>query len=827
MLVKVSDTTSTTLPEIQEEISSQKLDEIVNLASYLGVGQGDLTQEGDEMIGELKGEEEFFILIFLSLKLEQQYFKSFKKMKGDLIMKNHNAYKTNYKMFYFTKHVLQCMLLLTAFIMTSSLAFAETITVGKDLNHVTLLSSRSDVCVVDVTIGKFERKEVMIGKEKYFSISLPGETLIKEKGNPELPKLSRSISIPGDTGVFAKVEKSQYVDYEMQIAPSKGIVTRNINLKEIPFSFGETYKKNQFYPQSIVTLGEPYLLREVRGTAVNISPFAYNPVTKVLRVYTNLTIKILFEGQDDRNTLKRSNATFNKYFAPVYEHHFINIGILDDQLDILTTDDIVMLVIADDDFTDEMIPFVDHKNDIGVTTEMISMSDVGSTTDDIQDYIQDYYDTHDSLTYVLFVGDNAQIPTPMYLGGGSDPSYSLLSGSDNYPDIFIGRFSAENGIQVETMVERSIIYETTGKGAWFHNGMGVASSQGTGNDGEYDYEHLQNIRTILLDWHYTNIGEFYDGSQGGGDAANNPTPASIATSVDNGVSIINYTGHGSTTTWTSSGFSNADVNDLINDNELPFIFSVACVNGNFTGSTCFAETWLRAQNGATGNPTGAIGFYGSTINQSWSPPMEAQDEFNNMLSNEDVSSFGALCYNASAAMMDAYGGGNNQSGTNMFLTWHFFGDPSINVGRPCFPDLPEPVLSFKGTTKYSVGSKNYIRYNLQINNWSSYPNLLFEPAPHLPVCGLNTNSSRTWVNIYNGSTGQRLYGFCGLDSNDDLTKLWFSIPEGSSAPSSVYVVIDDREYDNEYVSKSVLTKLKLYPYYNSIKYSNTLTQMGK
>jgi gingipain R len=58
--------------------------------------------------------------------------------------------------------------------------------------------------------------------------------------------------------------------------------------------------------------------------------------------------------------------------------------------------------------------------------------------------------------------------------------------------------------------------------------VGIASNQGPGDDGEDDFEHLRNIRSVLSSWHYTNIGEFYDGSQGGGDAAGNPTSASIA-----------------------------------------------------------------------------------------------------------------------------------------------------------------------------------------------------------------------------------------------------------------------------------------------------------
>jgi hypothetical protein len=305
----------------------------------------------------------------------------------------------------------------------------------------------------------------------------------------------------------------------------------------------------------------------------------------------------------------------------------------------------------------------------------------------------------------------------------------------------------------------------------------------------------------LSAWHYTDVGEFYDGSQGDEDGAGNPAPADISAYVNDGVSIINYTGHGSTTSWTTSGFSNADVNNLTNDDELPFIFSVACVNGNFTGSTSFSEAWLRAKNAATDNPVGALGFYGSTINQYWSPPMEAQDVFNDMLVSEAYSTFGALVYNASAGMMDAYGGNNGDSGTNMFLTWTLFGDPSLKVGLGCFSKLPDPVLKFDGIANTTV---KFTRYMLKVNNWSSYPNQLFDSAPYLGACGLNSNASRTWVDIYDANTNNRIYGFCALDSNDDLTKLWFAVPKGDSAPKSVYIVIHDRHCGASYVSNRVI-----------------------
>jgi hypothetical protein len=198
-----------------------------------------------------------------------------------------------------------------------------------------------------------------------------------------------------------------------------------------------------------------------------------------------------------------------------------------------------------------------------------------------------------------------------------------------------------------------------------------------GDDGEYDYQHIRNIRTLLLNFTYTNVDEFYGGSQGGNDSPGEPTTTMVSNALNSGRSILNYCGHGSPTSWGTSGFSNSNVNSLTNDNMLPFITSVACNNGEFDDTTCFGEAWLRATH--NGQPTGAIGVYMSSISQSWDPPMEAQDEFNNILvgkyANNTKTTFGGLCYNGAMSMIDNYG----QDGIAMADTWIVFGDPSVQV----------------------------------------------------------------------------------------------------------------------------------------------------
>ncbi len=572
----------------------------------------------------------------------------------------------------------------------------EQVILNQNDNSVKVLSSTDTEIIIEFTIGNYLISPTKINNETFHYVSLQGESFIKQKGNPELPKITKSIAIPGTSDYTGEIISKNYIEVELPIVPSKGILPRTVNPEDIAFTFSDTYTKDAFFPSVNYDFGEPYLIRDVRGANVNFYPFLYNPVKRTLRIYTKLILKISFAGINNINTVQRKAYYRNKYFEPIYKTHFINYQSSDEVLKSTHTVDEngKMLIICYDDFMDEMQNFVTHKNDRGLATEIVSMNTIGYSSLLIGNYIQDKYNYDPSLTFVLLVGDYTQVPSDIYYNGGSDPSYSLVSGTDSYPDIIVGRFSAENESQVETMIDRSINYENMADQAWLHNGVGIACDEGPGDDDEYDDEHIRNIRNDLLEsWRYNQVYEFYDGTQGGNDASGDPTSTMISNSINEGISLINYAGHGYQTGWYTSNFTNSNVYSLTNDNMLPFIFSVACQNGNFTNATCFAEAWLRATNNSTGEPTGALGFYGASTDQSWDPPMQAQDEFNKLLIKGDYTTFGALCYNASCSMMDDYG----SAGKDEFLVWNIFGDPSIVISPNCTYTYVSETISMDKT----------------------------------------------------------------------------------------------------------------------------------
>lgn len=450
---------------------------------------------------------------------------------------------------------------------------------------------------------------------------------------------------------------------------------------EVPFSFGAAYETDAFYPGDLATITDPFVLRSTRGVTIVVNPYQYNPVTKVLRVYEGIQTKVVVDNSEIGINELEAREENSAAFAQVYENLYLN---NESALTRYTPreEEGEMLIISTNSFMDEIEPLVNWKNQEGIKTTLINRNDVGTTDTEIKSYIEDFYNDNPDLVFVLLVGDHHQIPAHSYGESGweelwSDSYYGQMSG-DFYPELFIGRFSG-NGSNIETMVERTLEYEKNpAEGDWMAKAVGLASDEGYGygDDGEADWQHARNNREKLLTYGYSEVFEFYDGSQGGADAPGNPNSSDILPVVNDGVGLFNYTGHGSEDVCVTGNFSSGNINEATNNDAYPFVVSVACNNGTFTAGTCISEVWMNATNG--GSPTGSIAACGSTILMAWAEPMETQDEMANIISETYESNrkatLGGLFYNAQMSMLEDYGA--SSTAKEVMQTWVMFGDPS-------------------------------------------------------------------------------------------------------------------------------------------------------
>ena len=573
-----------------------------------------------------------------------------------------------------------------------------------------LVASSESRITVNLQVAGFYAFEVTTPRGTANIISVPRTVSTVEAGEPNLPMIAIPAMIGDRQHYGIRVVNAQYTDYQMEVAPSKGDFSRQIDPATVPYTYGEAYETDAFFPAEKVGLYEPYILRDFRGQNMVVHPFAYNPISKTLRVYHDMTVEMYADGQQGENVFDRRSNTvkMDPEFGQVYRNHFINYS---EGMSKYTPVDETgeLLIICHDAFMSAMEPFVAWKKQIGRPTTMVGTSTSGFTSEALKAYIQTAYANNPNISHILLVGDNAQIQGYYAYNGGysgrSDNWFGQLAGNDFYNEVIVGRFSAETAEQVTTQVNKVIHYERDidATDTWLTNGCGVSTTEGGGGHfGEDDYQHINNIRTDLMNYGYSTVYQEYYNTPG-----YNSTTQQISDRVNSGVSIINYCNHGTYTAWQSHSpyYSNTYVNALVNDNKLPIIFSVACLVGKYDHSQpCFGETWLRATNNTTGNPTGAIGGMFSYISQPWVPPMYGQDEMVDVLvetyNNNIKRTLGGISHDGNMKILDQYSA-SNSSAMGTYMTWILYGDPTLTIRNAVPANMNVTHASTMGTSATS------------------------------------------------------------------------------------------------------------------------------
>ena len=514
---------------------------------------------------------------------------------------------------------------------------------------------------------------VTIDGVTYQKISTQCPLHTEKPGWAELPYITTALQLADRKNYDLKFIGGEYTEFRLvePLLPSRGVIYRDQDPASVPYVIDPESAIDRFYPGTETEMVDPYIIKDVRGTTVMAYPFQYNAAKKLLRVYHTMTIQLVENSEPAVNPLFNSQQAPLREMIGVYESAFINYEV-PDEVTIADHGEILVITTARDESAIQ--PYIDWKTEKGYVVH----KEVVATGTNVDDLVQSLYDANNNILFVLMVGDWADIKCANSGGTPQDPKTGCVVGTDDYFDICIGRLAANSADDVTTQVNKILTYEKEpdmGE-SWYEISTGVASNQGTGDDGEYDYEQVQVIFDDKLDpFTYDEHNGIYDPTA---------TSAMVTAALETGTGIINYCGHGSSTSWGSSGFSNSDIANLTNGTKLPFIFSVACVNGAYHSTNCFAEAWMNQQGG------GAVGTVMSTINQPWDPPMRGQDYFNDMIvggydydahpgqngisTTEGRHSFGSIVFNGLVLMITESPGDLETANT-----WILFGDPAMQV----------------------------------------------------------------------------------------------------------------------------------------------------
>ena len=182
-----------------------------------------------------------------------------------------------------------------------------------------------------------------------------------------------------------------------------------------------------------------------------------------------------------------------------------------------------------------------------------------------------------------------------------DHHFVTVSGDDPLPDMFIGRLPVQSPHELEDMVKKIINYEVKRQpGLWQGRLMQVADNE-VNNVGDDIFERAS--KQLIEEY----IPVAYDTRKVYLRQIGSPerTNQAILTTIDEGVLVVEYSGHGGTQTWADEGiFRVADAEDLRNVH-LPFIITTTCLNGQFDqplqfGQRSLSEQFLMGSAGAIG-----------------------------------------------------------------------------------------------------------------------------------------------------------------------------------------------------------------------------------
>ncbi|MFN8303338.1 MAG: C25 family cysteine peptidase [Saprospiraceae bacterium] len=599
--------------------------------------------------------------------------------------------------------------------------------------RVQVLSNTGEETVIRLTLSGVAQTAVTTPEGPAVVVSMAEGTPLLRAGAPDVPKFAAALALPVSGSMAVEIIGGEYEDIgNVDVAPSKGNLLRTVNPADVPYTYSSLYQEDAFFPGKLAEMnGDPFIFRDVRGQALWIYPVQYNPVSKTLRVYHDLVVRVFRSSDTGPNELADTGRPgASRSFRQLYAKTFLNYDdkfLLQSRGLTAAPEPEKMLVIAKDEFIPALEPYVAWKRQSGISTTVVATSEIPSLAPDgIYSFVSDYYAAN-GITYLLLVGDESALEPLVRPGSpySCDNCLGYQAGDDHFPEILVGRFNAATVEQVQIMVNRNLEYEKNPlvdeAANWCATGMASASNegQGIGDDNQADYEQGNEWKSAHLADGFEKYWEFYDGNHGGisptpgdetADQNGNPVNTQLVNLMNNrGVSLYNYTGHGWEQGLVSGNFNTDAVAALRNEHRYPIIIAVACCAGNFTnnnGGDCLGEAVQRAGNPATGEVWGAIAGFFSSDFQSWAPPMEGQDGMNQYLIDADgitlKPNLGAMGAYGNALMIAAYG----QGGIDMADVWNPFLDPTT-VPRTRLPQAlaaTHQSSTYVGTTSLSVSS---------------------------------------------------------------------------------------------------------------------------
>jgi len=622
---------------------------------------------------------------------------------------------------------------LLIFALTAGTAMAANIPVTGDASSLQISSETRGGLNFHVEVGALQTMDVTTKGGDFTRLVIPGFHSSMVEGQPELPMMNRLISIP--VGANASVEVSNVrtrlvnlADYGITnvVFPVQPSMSKSANVDEVPFVMDRTAYTRSEIRNEIARVVYQGRMRAMDVGRLEISPVAYYPQSGELEIVESMDVSISFAGENRGEAENLKAVTNSPFFDHLYAGMSGSRSFQDDYPD-RVADQVTYVIVTPPMFAGQLADFVDWKTERGfkVITAVTGTPEVGSTSSEIQTYLHGLYNDatveNPAPSFILFVGDVEQLPTFSEAGDATDRPYCAVDG-DLVPDMYYGRFSATNPSQLQAQLDKTMMYDqylmpdpsyladvTMIAGV----DSGYAPTHGNGQI-NYGTEHYFNAS------HGINSNTFlYPDSDAPGAAG------AVIQSCSDGVGFINYTAHGSQTSWANPSFSQSDINSLGNAGKYFLAVGNCCLTSTFDYGECFGETFLRAEG------KGAVGYIGGSNSTYWDEDywwgvgFHASSEINGSaypIADTGIGAYDgvfhengelehtwyvtndAVVFAGNLAVMES---GSNRT-TYYWNIYNLLGDPSVStfMGMPSANNVSHLETIFMGQTSLTVNADN-------------------------------------------------------------------------------------------------------------------------
>ena len=591
-----------------------------------------------------------------------------------------------------------------------SLANAENQVIFKadyeSLENSQVVYSNNVATALTFQMGGIEVKDADLSQSGYSKLDVLAARPEKfgrmnEDGMPDLPLYSEGIIIPDQSGVRVNIISAEFETIEdVDIAPTQPSQIEGSD-ELIPFTKNEDfYSSNEFYPSELISVTEPAIFKDFRCVTVIVHPVQYNPVTRELRVYTDIDYEIVYEGIDSRNMKVRTDNYISEAFLLLYKEFFAN---AEEILTDYTPQRGGYLIVSAYSCTTRAKELAEWKHRKGYNVQIISTSDYGGnpTYGTIKNAIQSIYNNSDpALEYVAIIGDmngsyGYKVATGNHSSGITDHPYSLLEGSDYEPDVVVSRMSVRDINDLNTVMAKTLTYEKDpymSDPLYYKRGLAVG-----GDYGSTSPRFMATwVRLTMLDHGY------YQADTVISNTSNSYYTNRITSIISNGVSLVTYRGWGGSSGWSYPYWNTGHIGQLTNGWKIGIMFTIVCGTGNFGVTECFAEAWLRA--GSPTTPKGGVGAFGPVhgwTHTLWNNSMVMG--ITSALLEKDIYHLGAILIAGKRHQYNSFPHISGSRGWDWYYhTYNSLGDPELSVRT----DTPKAMTATYNST-IPVGT-NYL-----------------------------------------------------------------------------------------------------------------------